>query len=696
MKIPASLTKKQLLAAFRLMATSRRLDEKMLIMLKGGKSFFHIGCMGHEAIQVAGGINLIPKHDWLFPYYRDLAFCMSLGFTAKDALLGFLGKADDPSSGGRQMPQHYGHADYNIPTSSSSTGTQYLQAVGNAFASMRLQKVSLSPRGRGDKLEVTVVCSGEGTTSQGDFHEALSWASREKAPVIFLVEDNGYAISVPVKDQRPGGDAGKIAEGYHDLKQIKVDGCDFLASYIAFKKAVAHARAGKGPVLIHADVVRLLPHSSSDDQRKYRPKDELDVDLKNDPIVRMKEILLQTGSATLEDIQQIEKDVKEEVNRLADEAEKAPFPDPATVAENLYSKSPLSLPDDQQGMDFHLCEDDSGGARDNSGTELVMVDAINRALDEGLRDNPNMLIYGQDVAGGKGGVFTATRNLTEKHGEGRCFNGPLAESSIVGVGIGLAMRGFKPVVEIQFADYIWTAMMQIRNELATVRYRSNGMFSCPMVIRVPIGGYIHGGLCHSQNIESYFAHIPGLRVVMPSTALDAYGLLKEAIASDDPVLFLEHKSLYRQSFAKSVIANSGNGRISFGSAAVRRKGTDVTVITYGALVQKALDASRELEKDEISTEVVDLRSIAPIDWETIQASVSKTNRCLVLYEDNRFMGFGAEIAAEISERYFQELDAPVQRLAGKNIHIPYAPALEESALVQVGDINMALKKMVTF
>lgn len=679
MKIPAGLSKKLLVDAFKLMYTSRRLDEKMLILLKGGKSYFHIGCMGHEAIQVAGGMNLTPKHDWLFPYYRDLAFCMSLGFSPRDTLLGFLGRAEDPSSGGRQMPQHFGHRDYNIPTSSSSTGTQFLQAVGNAFASQRMQVSG--------GLEVTVVCSGEGTTSQGDFHEALSWASREKAPVIFLVEDNGYAISVPVIDQRPGGDAGKIADGYHGLKKMDVDGCDFLASYATFKHAVSHARSGKGPVLIHASVVRLLPHSSSDDQRKYRPSEHLEDDLKRDPIEQMKQVLMGTSSATQKDIEKIQAQIKAEVDALADEALEAPFPDPSTVQEHLYCRPPQATGEPAL---------DGGSPQDENGTEMVMVDAINKALDEGLRDNPKILVYGQDVAHGKGGVFTATRKLTEKHGENRCFNAPLAESSIVGAGIGLAMRGFKPVVEIQFGDYIWTAMMQIRNELATIRYRSNGHFSCPMVLRVPIGGYIHGGLCHSQNIESFFAHIPGLRVVLPSNARDAYGLLKNAMNSDDPVLFLEHKSLYRQNFAKSLIPDTPGYAIPFGKGAIRREGNDVTIVTYGAMVQKSLDAARELEKEGIQLEVLDLRSISPVDWDLIEASLSRTNRVLVAYEDCRFMGFGAEIAAEISERFFSSLDSPVVRLAGKEVHIPYAPTLEEVALPQVADIIQSARNVCSF
>ena len=497
MRLPAYLTKNQCRKAYEYMYTSRVLDEKMMILLKQGHSFFHIGCMGHEAIQVAAGLCLKPKHDWLFPYYRDLAFCLTLGFTPSDAFLGFLAREGDPSSNGRQMPQHYGHVGCNIPTSSSSTGTQFLQAVGNAFASIREKSD-----------DVTVVCCGEGTTSQGDFHEALSWASREKAPVIFLVENNGYAISVPISEQRPGGKVSTLAKGYDGLKLFEVDGCDFVKSFEVMQKAVKHCRTKKGPVFIDASVVRLLPHSSSDDQKKYRDAKDLESDKSRDPVLAFRQFLLKEKIEDELKLSELEKQIKSEIDAVADATLKLPHPKKESAHRCVYSEVLDKAHEEYPG----------------EGEPIVMVDAINRALHEEMVKHKKMLVFGQDVAGGKGGVFTATRNLTHEHGPDRCFNGPLAESSIIGVGIVLAMRGFKPVVEIQFGDYIWTAMMQIRNEVATVRYRSNGDFSCPMVIRVPVGGYIHGGLCQSQNIESFFAHIPGLKVVLPSTAYDAYGL----------------------------------------------------------------------------------------------------------------------------------------------------------------------------
>lgn len=641
----------------------------MLILLRQGKSFFHIGCMGHEAVQVAAALSLEQKRDYVFPYYRDQALVLGMGMTASDCLLGFLGREGDPSSNGRQMPQHYGHKNWNIPSSSSSTGTQFLQAVGCAFASMRLDK----PKNRA----VTLVCSGDGTTSQGDFHEALSWASREKAPVIFLIENNGYAISVPIRDQRPGGDIGDMSAAYEGLSFERVDGCDFEKSFEVFKKAVARARVGKGPTLIDASVVRLLPHSSSDDDKKYRKAKDLAKDKKRDPLITNKHLVPAKKLKTLE------QEVFDEVDKAADLALTAPLPKGEEALSYVYAPVCAKVPP-LQVLERGI------------GAEVVLVDAINRALAEELERNPKMLVFGQDVAGGKGGVFTATRGLTAQFGAERCFNAPLAESSIVGVAIGLALRGFKPVPEIQFGDYIWTAMMQIRNELSVMRYRSNNTCSAPVVIRVPVGGYIHGGLCHSQNIEATFSHFPGLKIALPSTALDAYGLLKAAIRGDDPVLFLEHKSLYRQNFAKSILPEGKDWILPLGRAEIKRLGKDMSVITYGAMVQRALEVARDLESEGQDIEVIDLRTIRPYDFELVARSVKKTGRVLVLHEDSRLMGFGAELAAEISEKCFSDLDAPVTRLAGAETPVPYALNLEEQVLPQIGDIREAVLNLLAY
>lgn len=665
--------------AYKLMLTSRVLDKKMMNMLKQGKSYFHIGAMGHEAIQVAAGLEMQVGQDWLFPYYRDQALCLSLGMSPKECLMGFLGRKDDPSSGGRQMPQHYGHKLLNIPSSSSPTGTQYLQAVGSALATRLNEKKA---KKKSQNLEVTVVCSGDGTTSQGDFHEALNWAAREKLPIVFLIEDNGYAISVPISDQRPLGKVATIAKGYDGLDLIEVDGCDFAKSESAMKKAIERARKGAGPTLVVASVVRLLPHSSSDDQRKYRDAKDLADDEARDPVRHMREWLIKTKKSTDKDLLKLEKSVTDEVSDAADSAEAEPVPDRSTALLFVDSGEP-----EPETPKFIIADDSK---------EYVIVDAINRALDEEMALDEQVLVFGQDVAKGKGGVFTATRGLTATHGDDRCFNAPLAESSIVGVAIGLSLRGYNPVPEIQFGDYVWTGMNQIRNELVTMRYRSNNAFSSPAVLRIPVGGYIHGGLCHSQNIEATFAHIPGLKIALPSTALDAYGLLKAAIRGDDPVLFLEHKSLYRQNFAKSRLPEGTDFVLPFGKGRVRKEGTDVTIITYGALVQRSIETARMADEQGINVEIIDLVSIRPLDFDLIRQSIAKTSRAIVLYEDNKFMGFGAEIAAQIAESCFELLDAPIKRIAGADCPIPYAPELEDEVLPQVSNILQGIVEVVQY
>lgn len=680
--LPPGLSAERLLDAYVVMQRSRFLDQKMLVLLKQGKSYFHIGCMGHEAVQTAAAFALTPRRDWAYPYYRGQALSLGLGMTPEEILLSFLARADDPNSGGRQMPQHYGHKDLNIPSQSSPTGTQYLQAVGCAMASMRdfAEHSRLSQNGKQVDLEVTIVSSGEGTTSQGDFHEALNWASREKAPVIFLVEDNGYAISVPIAEQTAGGSVANFGRGYAGLQTVEVDGCDFIRSHEVMTEAIARARRGDGPTLVVADVVRLLPHSSSDDQRKYRPEMDLAEDRARDPIPMLRQRLVAWGVQSEAELDALDEALRREIDEAADRAEAAPMPARETALRWVLSEEP-----EPRSTEPEL-----------AGEPTVLVDAINRALAEELAREPKMMVFGEDVGGEKGGVFTATRGLTARFGVDRCFNSQLAESSIVGAAIGLALRGYKPVPEIQFGDYVWTAMMQIRNELATMRYRSNNAFSCPAVLRIPIGGYIHGALCHSQNIESFFAHIPGLKIAMPSTALDAYGLLKAAIRGSDPVLFLEHKSLYRQNFAKSQLPTDPDWVLPFGKGAVRKAGEDLTIVTYGAMVQRSLQAVAQVQDEGVSVEVIDLRSLNPVDWDLVVASVKKTGKVLVVQEDARFVGYGAEIAAEIAERCFDHLDGPVRRLAGKDTPVPYNWDLEEEVLPQIRDIAEAIRALAAY
>lgn len=667
---PEAFDPQVLLSVYRTMLTSRRLDEKMLTLLKQGKGFFHIGCAGHEAAQAAVGLLSRPGHDWFSCYYRDMTMNLMLGGTSDEVLLHHLSKADDPYSGGRQMSQHYSHPERHILPLSSSVGAQFLPAVGLGLALRR-----------GPETDAYVYCScGDGATSQGEFHEALNWAARAEVPVLFLVQDNKYAISVPVKDQTAGGTAFKLARGYEGLLRVHCDGTDFFDTYAAAQAAIEHMRQGGGPVCMVADVVRLLPHSSSDNHAKYRTTEELEADRQVDPITRFELRLFEAGLLDEASAARIRKEVQVDVDRAAVWAMEQPEPDGSTATRHVYFEG-------DQGLVYETSEP--------SGDPIVLVDAINHALHEEMERDERVIVYGEDVGGGKGGVFTATRDLTARFGASRCFNSPLAEASILGTAVGYAAAGFKPVVEIQFGDYIWTAVHQLRNQVASFRYRSNGTWGCPMVIRVPIGGYIHGGLCHSQNIEAFFAHMPGLYIALPSNAADAKGLLKAAIRMQDPVLFLEHKALYRAAGARSPEPDS-EYLLPFGEARVVREGHDLTIVTYGMMVHKSVAAARQLEKEGISVEIIDLRTIVPFDAETVLASVRRTNRALVVYEDNDFGGFGAEVAAQISDAAFKDLDAPVRRLAAAFAPIAFADPLERAILPNDEDIVAAVHDVMAF
>lgn len=671
-KIRAKSIKKfkseDLIDIYRTMLISRRLDEKMLNLLKQGKGFFHIGCSGHEAVQLAAAKHMTPKKDWGLTYYRDMAFALGMGMTAKDLLSAHLSRVTDTSYG-KQMPSHFNSKELRIVSVSSAIGAQYLPGLGVAQGAQYL-----------NEDEVVYVSGGDGGTSQGSFFELLNWASRTKAPAVIVVQDNKYAISVPVYDQTAAGSISKTARGFENLEILEVDGTDFFHSSAAFEKAIERARKGDGPTLIHAHTVRLLPHSSSDDQRKYRDPGQLEEDLLHDPISLFEQRLLSARVLKEDDFVRIREEVKQQIDADTAWVLKQDEPKAEDALKFVYSEKDL-------GLEYEASEP--------SGEPIVMVDAINHAIDEEMDRDERVLVFGEDVAGGKGGVFTATRGLTEKYGEKRCYNSPLSESSILGAAVGLSVKGLKPVVEIQFGDYIWPGMQMLKNQIPTLRYRSHNQFSCPMVIRVPVGGYIHGGLCHSQNIEGIFSHIPGYKIVMPSNAADAKGLLKTAIRSDDPVLYLEHKFLYRQGYARRPEPNS-EYFVEIGKASIVKPGTDVTIITYGALVQKALTAAKQFEQDGVSVEVIDLRTIVPVDMETVLASVEKTGRALVLYEDVEFGGFGAEIAAQIADKSFVHLDAPVQRLAATYTPVAFAAPMEDFILPTDEKIKNSLRKLINF
>ena len=671
-RTPHDFSPDTLRQVLRTMMLSRRLDEKMMTLLKQGKGHFHIGASGHEAAQAAVGLHAQPGHDWFAMYYRDLCITLSLGMRPEDAFLAHLAKADDPHSGGRQMPEHFGLRDLNVMTTSSSVGAQFMPAVG----------FGLSIRQRGDDAFVYASC-GDGATSQGDFHEALNWATRAQAPVLFMVQDNKYAISVPVEEQTAGGTAYKLAAGYDGLSRIRVDGTDFFEMASAAEAAITHMRNGGGPVCLVADVVRLLPHSSSDDHTKYRPDDELEADRAIDPIQRMRNVVTEAEVFSPDELDALQDDVHQQVEEAAQWAQQQPDPDPSTATKHVFFEGDLGLTyNDESDLD-------------PDADPMVMVDAINRALKEEMGRNEKIIVYGEDVAGEKGGVFTATKDLTRLYGEDRCFNAPLAEASIIGSAVGWAASGYRPVIEIQFADYIWPGMQHLRNQVAPFRYRSNNTWSCPMVIRVPCGGYIHGGLCHSQNIESIFGHTPGLKIAMPSTAADAKGLLTTAMRMEDPVMFLEHKALYRAAAARTPTPPE-EYLLPFGKARVAREGSDLSIITYGMMVHKAQNAARELAKEGVDVEVIDLRTMVPLDTDTILESVSKTNRALVLYEDHEFIGYGAEVSAQIADLAFKQLDAPVRRVAGAFSPIPFAHSLEREVLPSDEGILNAARELAAF
>lgn len=690
-----------LLGMYRTMLEARRVDDREMSLKRQNKIFFQISGAGHEAIQVALAKHLRPGSDWFYFYYRDRAFALALGQTPLDHLLQAVGAEADPSSGGRQMPAHFGDRRLRIVSTSSPTGTQFLQAVGTAEGAWRARKLE-DLRAKIEAFEddeIVVVCTGDGTTSEGEFWEALNTACNLKLPVLFLVEDNGYAISVPVEVQTAGGSISDLVSGFPDLLVLRCDGTDVPESYAVTAEAVKYCREGRGPALVHAKTVRPYSHSMSDDERAYRTASELEVQAASDPLVRMRALLLEEGLSTVEALDALEAEVEAAVARASDEALEHPQPHPSTAMKWLFSEevNPRSAVFDTE--DSPVYEDER---------ELTVVDLLNACMRDEMARDPRIVVFGEDVAdasregaldevSGKGGVFKVTHGLQRKYGGVRVFNTPLAEANIVGRAIGMALRGFKPVVEIQFFDYIWPAFHQIRNELATMRYRSANTWASPVVIRVTYGGYLKGGaIYHSQTGETLFTHTPGIHVVLPSNAEDAAGLLRTAIRSEDPVLFLEHKHLYRQVYNKGRYAGP-DYMIPFGKAKCVRPGSDLTIVTCGALVKRSLDAAKVASQQHgIEAEILDLRTLNPLDMDRIGESVKKTNKVLIVHEDSLSWGIGSEIAARIADDLFPWLDGPVKRLASKDTWVAYAPDLEQVILPQTEDVLNSILELSAY
>ncbi len=661
------LTDEQAIEMFRLMLLARRLDDRMWALNRQGRAPFVVSASGHEAIQVASTFALEKGTDWILPYYRDMGVALAWDVSPVEVFLGVFSKKSDPTSGGRQLPNHWSDPKLNIFTHSSAIATQYPHAAGIAHALKNDHKEA-----------VVVVYGGEGSTSEGDWHETMNYAAVHELPLIVVIENNEYAISVPAAEEIGGAIADR-ALGY-GVQGIEIDGNDPFEVYRTMKTAAARARSGAGPTLIEAKTYRYYAHTSDDDDRLYRSREEVELWRRKDPVEILRQYLIEQRLLPQKLEDELEKSIIDELVVAVEQAESAPPPDDPfshvyarPIEPNVATTELEAIPE---------------------GETVNMITAVNRTLHEVMAGHADTVVFGEDVADPKGGVFKATKGLTDTFGHDRCFNTPLAESIIIGAAVGMAAAGKRPIPEIQFADYIHPAFDQIVSELARVHYRSDGAWNMPVTIRVPFGGGIHGALYHSQSIEAFYTHVPGLKVVVPSTPADVKGLLWEAVEDPDPVLFLEPKKLYRLGQGPFPFEEY---RVPLGKAAIRRKGSDVALITYGAMAHFSLEAASTLEGMGVDTEVIDLRSLRPLDWPTIEASVAKTGRVLIVHEDNEFMGFGAELAAQIADKAFEHLDAPIRRYAAPEVPaFPFAEVLEEMVLPNAAGIVSKIQELMAY
>jgi len=662
--IPSTIPDSVAIELYRKMLGVYFIEERLKIFTKQGKVSFHASTRGHEKVQIGTVMLMKPGLDWFFTYYREKAVAYALGMPAKDIFLHMLSREGDPSSNGRNMPEHFSSFDLRLVSGTACTGTKYLIAVGAAKAAKR--------DGKG---AIVYVSSGEGATSEGEFFEALNWATREQLPVLFLIQNNGYAISVPQTAQTRSS-IKDMAQGFGiGMPSYKIEGTWYEPLYGLLPGVIERMRAGGGPALIEADVIRMDSHSSSDDQMKYRTEAEMKELRKRDPVLQTERYLIRNGIYSEEQVLQIRAETQSEIDRAAVEADAQPQPVVGRITSQIFSDDTPTF-----------AEKDPAYV---SADTISMIEAINRGLREEMERNPKIVMWGEDIADPKGGVFGVTRGLSTLYPD-RVQNSPLAEASIAGVAGGIAIAGYKPIVEIQFADYAWPAFMQMRNEIPTLRWRSNGAWKNPMVVRIACGGRIKGGPFHSCCPETFYAHTPGWYICFPSNAEDAKGLIKTAARCDDPVIFLEHKRLYRHISAKSPEPNADHV-IPFGKGKIKREGNAATIVTWGATVYTALEIAEEFD-----LEVIDLRTIVPMDDQIVFDSVRKTNRVLVLHEDSITLGWGAEVVARIAAGCFEHLDAPILRLGAKDSFVPSAVSLEEETLPSVEDLRAKVKELLAY